>query len=120
MNNNGMIEYKEGFISKIKKFFKRLFGKQEERYNYIQEEKSINEIKEERQEEQYSFANEIKVNKKSVDAVLEKNNFLKEIEGNEEALNMLSIDRLKKLEKYYDNIIEQNNEKIRKLKAFNN
>lgn len=117
MSNNGMIEYKESFISKIKKFFKRLFGKQEEQYNYIQEEQPINEIKEERLEKQYRFTNEIKVDAKVVDSVVEKNNFLKEIEGNEEALNMLSIDRLKKLEKYYDNIIKQNNEKIKKLKA---
>lgn len=117
MNNNGMIEYKEGFISKIKKFFKKLFGKKEEQYNYIQEKQPINEIKKERLEKQDRFVNEIKVDRKVVDAVVEKNNFLKEIEGNEEALNMLSIDRLKKLEKYYDNIIEQNNEKIKKLKA---
>lgn len=116
MNNNEMIKYKEGFISKIKKFFKRLFGKQEEQYNYIQDEQPINEI-EETQEKQDRFVNEIKVDRKVVDAVVEKDNFLKEIEGNEEALNMLSIDRLKKLEKYYDNIIEQNNEKIKKLKA---
>ena len=33
MNNNGMIEYKESFITKIKKFFKRLFEKKEEQYN---------------------------------------------------------------------------------------
>ena len=32
---------------------------------------------------------------------------------------MLSIDRLEKLEKYYDDIIEQNNKKIKRLKASN-
>ena len=79
MSNNGMIEYKEGFISKIKNFFKRLFGKQEEQYNYIQEEQSINEIKEERQEKQDKFVNEIKVDTKAVDSVIEKKNFLEEI-----------------------------------------
>lgn len=119
MNNNGMIEYKEGFISKIKNFFKRLFGKQEEQYNYIQEEQPINEIQEERQEKQDRFIDEIKVDTKAVDSVIEKKNFLEEIDGNEEALNMLSIERLQKLEKYYDSIIEQNNEKIRRLKATN-
>lgn len=35
---------------------------------------------------------------------------------NIEAYKMLSIDRLKKLEKYYNDIIEQNNEKIMKVK----
>ena len=48
--------------------------------------------------------------------MVERNNFLKRVEGNEDALKMLSINRLKKLEKYYNNIIEQNNEKIKKLK----
>ena len=32
-------------------------------------------------------------------------------------LNMLSIDRLKKLEEYYDTEIKQNNAKINKLKS---
>lgn len=48
---------------------------------------------------------------------MKKDNFLKEIEGNPEKLNMLSIDRLKKLEKYYDSVIEENDRKIKKLKA---
>lgn len=112
MNNNGLIEYKESFITKIRNFFRRLFWEKEEQYNYIQE-KSVNEITEEKP----SFINDIKVDSKTVNTVIEKNNFLEEINGNEEALNMLSIDRLKKLEKYYDSIIKQNNEEIKKLKA---
>lgn len=112
MNNNGLIEYKESFIAKIRKFFRRLFWEKEEQHNYIQE-KSVNEITEEKP----SFINDIKVDSKTVNTVIEKNNFLEEINGNEEALNMLSIDRLKKLEKYYDSIINQNNEEIKKLKA---
>lgn len=39
-----------------------------------------------------------------------------EINANDEALNMLSIDRLKKLEQYYDEIIRQNDAKIKRLK----
>lgn len=62
------------------------------------------------------FINDLKVNSKATNTIIERNNFLKEIEGNEEALRMLSIDRLKKLEEYYNNVIEQNNEKIKKLK----
>lgn len=112
MNNNGLIEYKESFITKIRDFFRRLFLEKEEQHNYIQE-KSVNEITEEKP----SFINDIKVDSKTVNTVIEKNNFLEEINGNEEALNMLSIDRLKKLEKYYDSIIKQNNEEIKKLKA---
>ncbi len=63
-----------------------------------------------------NFINDLKVNEKLIRTVIERNNFLKRIEGNREVLEMLSIDRLKKLDKYYDNIIEKNNEKIRKLK----
>ena len=115
MNNNKMIEYKENVISKIRKFFKRIFKKKEQQNNYIKEE-FVNEIKEERKEQQEIFANDIKIDTEVVNSVIEKKNFLEKINGNEEALNMLSIDRLKKLEKYYDSVIERNNEKIKKLK----
>ena len=103
MSNNGKIEYKENFISKVKKIFTR----DEEQHNSIRE-RNVKENK----KKQESFANEIKV-----DTLIKKNDFLKEIEGNEEGLNMLSIDRLEKLEKYYDDIIEQNNKKIKRLKT---
>ena len=116
MNNNGMIEYKESFITKIKNFFKRLFGKSEEKYNYILEE-PVNEITEEKLERQSNFIDNIKVNTKEVNFVIDKKNFLEEIKGNEGALNRLSIDRLKKLEKYYDSVIAENEKKIKKLKA---
>ena len=114
MNNNGLIEYKETFISKIRNLFKRIFGKSEEQYNYMQEE-YINKLKKDNNL-QNNIINDLKVNVKATNTVIERNNFLKRIEGNEEALKMLSIDRLKKLEKYYNNIIEQNNVKINKLK----
>lgn len=116
MNNNGMIEYKESFITKIKKFFKRLFGKKEEQDNYVQQE-HVNEISEEKNERLSDFIDNIKVDIKGVDFVIDKKNFLEEIKENEELLNMLSIDRLKKLEKYYDSVIAENDKKIRKLKA---
>ena len=103
MSNNGKIEYKENFISKVKKIFTR----DEEQHNSIRE-RNVKENK----KKQDSFANEIKV-----DTLIKKNDFLKEIEGNEEGLNMLSIDRLEKLEKYYDDIIEQTNKKIKRLKT---
>lgn len=114
MNDNGLIKYKEGFISKIKKLFKKILGKSEKGYNYMQQE-SINKLKEDKYL-QNNIINDLKVNVKSTNKVVEINNFLQRIEGNEEALKMLSIDRLKKLEKYYNNIIEQNNRKINKLK----
>lgn len=116
MNNNGMIEYKESFITKKKKIFKKLFERKEEQYNYVQQE-PVNEIAEEKNEGQSDFFDNIKVDTKVVKSINDKKNFLEEIKGNEEVLNMLSIDRLKKLEKYYDSVIAENEKKIRKLKA---
>ena len=46
----------------------------------------------------------------------EKDLFLKKIEGRRDVLEMLSLDRLKVLENYYDEIIEKNNQEIEKLK----
>ena len=113
MSNKGIIVYKESFLSKIINFFKNLFGKKEEQYNTSNE----NIKKLEQEEKQDKFINEIKIDTKVIDAVSNKENFLKETNGNTEALNMLSIDRLRKLEKYYDSVIEQNEKKIKKLKA---
>ena len=48
--------------------------------------------------------------------IVEKSNFLKEIDGNEKLLRLLSSDRLRKLKAYYDDIIEKNNETIKRLK----
>lgn len=116
MNNNGMIEYKENFIIKIKKIFKKMFERKKEKYDYIQQE-PVNEIKEEKNERQSDFIDNIKVDIKAGNSATEKKIFLEEMKGNEEALNMLSIDRLKRLEKYYDSVIAENEREIRKLKA---
>ena len=62
------------------------------------------------------IVNDLKVDVKATNTVIDRNNFLREIEGNEGALKMLFIDRLKKLERYYSDIIEKNNKKINKLK----
>lgn len=117
MNNNGLIEYKESFITKIRKFFKRIFGKKDKQYNSIQEQTNVNISESINDEKKDSFITELSVDDKKINNVIEKKNFLKDIEGNEEKLNMLSIDRLQKLEKYYDNIIAENDKKIKKLKA---
>lgn len=66
------------------------------------------------------FVGEIKIDANVANIVIERNRFLKQINGNEAILNMLSIDRLTKLEKYYDNIIKQNEQKIKRLKGSSN
>jgi len=117
MNNNGMIVYKEGFISKIKKFFKKLFGNKKQEENNIQTITNEKEQESNVNEREDKFLKEIKVDIDASNDVIKKNAFLEELDGNVEALNMLSVDRLKKLEKYYDDIIKQNDAKIKKLKT---
>ena len=105
MNNKGMIKYQENFITKIKNFLKTIFGKKEEKYKRTEIKQNKND-----------FINDIKINSKITDKISNRKRFLKVIDGNEKELKKLSIDRLKKLEEYYDDIIKNNNEKIRKLK----
>ena len=47
---------------------------------------------------------------------MDKKNFLEYIDGNVEALKMLSVDRLRKLKEYYDGVIEKNDKIIENLK----
>lgn len=115
MNNNGMIVYKENFISKVKNFFKKIFMKDKKQNNYVQEE-AFKEITYNNPRNQDEFLNEIKVDAQTVIKAVEKENFLRELDGNEEALNMLSMDRLIQLEEHYNSVIEQNVQKIKKLK----
>ena len=113
--NNEIIEYKENIITKSKKFFKRLFRKSEKQYSDIQEKK-VNEIKKIKQKlQKREFINNIKADTKAINSVIEKRKFLEKIDGNEKVLNLLSIDRLRIIEKYYDSIIEENDKKIKKL-----
>lgn len=116
MDNNGMIEYKENFIIKIKNFFKKLFGKDEQQYASMKKVSIESLDKLDKEEKQDKFINEIKVDTKEIENVLKQDNLLKELNGNVEALNMLSIDRLRILEKYYDEVIKRNNTIIKNLK----
>jgi len=50
---------------------------------------------------------------------MDKKNFLGYIDGNLDALNLLSVDRLKKLKEYYDGVIQKNDKIIKQLKKDN-
>ncbi len=115
MKNNDMIEYKEGFIFKIKRFFNNIFKKSKKQevsefQSNISDESVVDFNKVENE-----FFNNIKVDSSNVDKVVDKKKFLEYIDGNVEALKMLSIDRLRKLKEYYDGVIEENNKIIEKL-----
>lgn len=116
MKNNDMIEYKEGFIFKIKRFFNNIFKKSKKQevsefQSNISDESVVDFNKVENE-----FFNNIKVDSSNVDKVVDKKKFLEYIDGNVEALKMLSIDRLRKLKEYYDGVIEENDKIIEKLK----
>ena len=111
MENKQLIEYKENFISKVRKFFKNLFWKNKQDYSSIQEIKHTNNQAISKTNED-RFLNDIKVDNSIVSKEIKMRNFLEEIDGNKEALNKLSIDRLRKLEKYYADVIKENEKKI--------
>ena len=117
MDNKSLVEYKPSLISKVKMFFKSLFGKKEvipiEEKNANENNNAVNNVKER------NFLEDIRV--KNVDEINtvnelnrenEREKFLEEIDGNRDALNKLSIEQLKKLDKYYDKIIKENQLKI--------
>ncbi len=114
MDNKGLIEYKPNLITKIKQFFQNLFSKK----NVALEENSV-EIK--KHIEERNFIEEIKIQNidvsntvNNLNKEIEREKFLDEIDGNREALNKLTIEQLKRLDKYYDAIIEENKSKIKK------
>lgn len=117
MKNEEIVVYKDSFITRIRKFFRKLFVRRINQYNNIKKisNENINESVDD--EKRDKFITELIVDDNEMNKVLKKDKFLKEIEGNVEKLNMLSIDRLKKLEKYYDNVITENEKKIKKIKV---
>ncbi len=116
MSNKSMIIYKENFISKIKNFFKSLFKNNKDQNNYNAEEFNSNDAIIDSDKKENEFFDKIKVDSSGIDKIMEKNNFLDYIDGNVEALKLLSVDRLRKLKAYYDDVIEENERIIEKLK----
>lgn len=116
---NQMIKYNNNLITKIKqifyKFTQKMFGRNFE--NIEQEKLSTEAISNIEIKDKSNFIEEIKVNTKEVNKVVEKRDFLKQIDGNVELLEKLSTDRLLKLEKYYDDIILKNELKLKKLQG---
>lgn len=119
--NSKLIKAKENnFIYKIRKIFCdikiKLFGKhkdiEEEKKRDEKENASLTETNEEE-----NFFDEIKVDNIKLDKILKKNDFLKELKGNEQLLNKLSNKRLIQLEEYYEQIIEKNEKIIKNLKT---
>lgn len=114
-----MIEYKESLIFKLKSFLKKLLKNKKEQNAYTLEVPELKEKVTISDKKDTGFFNDIKVDTSDIDKYMGKKNFLEYIDGNTEALKMLSIDRLKKLKEYYDGVIEKNDKIIKKLKVDN-
>lgn len=116
MKNQSLMVVENNIFVKIKKFFYNLkdrFFKHKEIVNEVNVEQDINE----NQEVENNFRKEIKIDVKDSANPTAKKDLLEELNGNIQKLELLSTDRLRKLEKYYDNVIKQNEIKIKKLNA---
>ena len=114
MEDKQLIVHEENFITKIKNFFRSLFkSKEEQNISVLEIAENKETVFSQRENE---FLNDIKVDNEDVNKFIGRNNFLEYINGNVEALKLLSVERLRKLEEYYDNIIKENEIKIEKLK----
>ena len=114
MKNNEIININEkSFFYKLKKIFLNLKNK-------IFGEKDNKGISKMNNSEKNEFHKDIKVDQMEPNNDLfEKEEFIKSLDGNIEALNMLSIERLEKLEEYYQSIIDKNEIEIKRLKIEN-
>lgn len=110
--NNGLIEYKKSFVSKIKDFLKNLFGMKKANDVIPKVEDEVAVIN----DRTNKFLNEIRVENNDLEKLIDKKDFLNFLDGNEEALKKLSIDKLEKLIKYYDGVIEKNDKLIKRMK----
>lgn len=114
MSNNSLIPQKYSFILKIKTFLNKLIKKYKKNDNieHIKLEEDI--INNEKIQNKSNFSEQLK---EVIDTTHdERENFLKELNENPSLLEKLSMERLEKLSDIYDNIINENNQKINRLK----
>ena len=119
MMNNLPVKKKVSFIEKVKSFVLNLFNIKKD--NIIEEDKQIPIIKEIKTN---NFVETIKAEVNN-DFIIEREKdkereeFLNKIEENPNLLYELSEEKLIKLEKYYDELIEKETLKLEKLKKAN-
>jgi len=114
MKNQSLIVVENNIFSKIKKFFYNLkdrFFKHKEIVNEVNAERDIAE----NQEVENKFREDIRIELKPSNNPKNKKDFLSEINGSIEKLELLSTDRLRILEKFYDGVIAKNKMVISKL-----
>lgn len=119
MKNQMITVNEKSFITKVKRWFygikDKIFGK---KYTDIVQNEEITASKAiETDTSKNKFLNDIKFEDHNPNSINEKAEFLKKLDGNVEMLSNLSIERLRKLSKYYNDVINKNEITIKKLKA---
>ena len=118
MNNENLPQvYNDGIFGKIRRFFKNLFlkKKQIENVSIVSSENNQIDIEEKKDWfEQFYYANELQQMNKEKNR---KEIMINTIGNKPELLDTASIETLRKIEETYNNIIKENNEKIKLLKG---
>lgn len=115
--DNKLLPYKEPLFYRIKKFFMRIFNK-DERDNKQVENITTSDISNSKKSD---FIDDVKVNIDTKDTKtniqnMDMNQFIDNLEKHPELMNNLSPDRLYKLSKYINKEIESYKAKIEKVK----
>ena len=112
MNNNKLKNYKSNSITRITEIFKTIFSrKRTEKINTDEEQSAVIE-----NNNRQKFLEQIEDKSNSASKVARKVEMLSKIENDENKLKEMSIEELKELSIYYNEIIERNNIIIEKLK----
>lgn len=112
MESNLPEQYKEGIFSKIKKFFLKIFGKNNKIPKEVNDISGSNKTKKVKQ----NTKNSIEIMKEENKKIRGQEEILSQIEENPELINDWSIDNLLKLAKIYDEKIEKCQKEILILK----
>lgn len=116
METNLPIKKKDRFIDKIKNFFKYFFRKNYDNTNDVIKNPIQEDIKLESREKN-DFQDNIKVEvKDEYIKQIKKEEFLSEIERDPTLLYELPIEKIEKIEKYYDELIAEYQNKIYNFK----
>lgn len=124
MNNNLPVIENNSFFGKIKIFFRKIFGINniKEKENIQQEENHIENISvEERNVDREEFENSIRVSIDIDDKNVflkdkEREEFIKKLENDPRLFYELTLEKLKKIEEYYMNSIDELQVKLNNLK----
>ena len=109
MNKNLPIKKNNSLLENIKSLFKRLFFKYKK--NIINNQENIILTYDNDDKEKFTNSIKLEVNT-GLYKEKERNELFLKIRKNPEMLNILSVDQLDKLSKYYDKVIEKKDEII--------